>query len=291
MTESLRVLIIEDSVDDTFFILRELQRGGFLVEFERVDTPTALQTALAEEHWDLVISDYSMPQLGGPAALALFQRSELEIPFIFVSGAMGEHLAVEMLKAGADEYVMKDKLEKLVPAVRNELRAAQERRIRRQTEATAAYLASLVESCEDSIIGTTTDGTIVSWNAGAARLYGYAGLEVIGQHISLLFPPYRPEAWSETMEKLQQGKTVERQETMRLRKDGTPVEVSVTVSPIRDTSGHVIGCSSIARDISLRRQEENERLALIQELTEALSHSSPGDTATANSGPEKSRAL
>jgi PAS domain S-box-containing protein len=291
MSDPLRVLIVEDSVDDTFFILRELQRGGFLVEFERVDTPTAMQTALAEGHWDLVISDYSMPQFGGPAALALFQRSGLEIPFIIVSGAMGEDLAVEMVKAGADEYVMKDKLGRLVPAVRNELRATLERRVRRQTEATAAYLASLVESCEDSIIGTTTDGTIVSWNAGAARLYGYTSFEVIGQPISLLFPPYRPEAWTETMEKLKQGETVERQETVRLRKDGTPVEVSVTVSPIRDASGRVIGSSSIARDISLRRHEENERLALIQELTAALSHSYPPDAATTTSGPEQSRAL
>jgi PAS domain S-box-containing protein len=274
MPEPLRVLIVEDSVDDTYFIVRELQRGGFVVEFERVETPAAMQAALANHTWDLVISDYSMPLFGGAAALALFKRNGIDIPFIVVSGAMGEDLAVEMMKAGADEYVMKDRLGRLVPAVRNELRAARERRFRGQTESTISYLASLVQSCDDAIIGTTLDGTILSWNASAERLYGYAALEVIGRPISVLFPPYRPEAWSDAVEKLKQGEAVERLETVRVRKDGKPVEVSVTVSPIRDESGRVIGASSVARDIGRRRQEENERLALIQELTAALAHPS-----------------
>jgi len=281
MSDPLRVLIVEDSVHDTFFIVRELQRGEFNVEFERVDTAASMQAALQDKSWDLVISDYAMPQFGGTAALALFRRSDLDIPFIVVSGAMGEELAVEMLKAGASNYVMKDRLDRLVPAVRSELQAVKERRIRHQTDAAAAYLASLVQSCDDSIIGITAEGIIISWNAGAERLYGYSQLEAIGQPVSLLFPPYRPEAWSETIDKLRQGEAVEHLETVRLRKDGTPVEVSITVSPIRDGSGRLIGASSIARDISKRRQEENERLALIRELTAALSHSRPEAVAKA----------
>lgn len=275
MSDLLRVLIVEDSVNDTFFMVRELQRGGFNVEFERVETAASMQAALADQTWDLIISDYAMPQFGGAAALALFRRLDLDIPFVVVSGAMGEEFAVEMLKAGASNYVMKDRLNRLVPAVRHELQAVQHRRIRHQTDAASAYLASLVQSCEDSIVGTTAEGIIISWNAAAERLYGYTPLEAIGQPMSLLFPPYRPEEWSDTMEKLKQGEAVERLETVRLRKDGTPVEVSITVSPVRDASGHIIGASTIAHDISQRRQEENERLALIQELTAALSHSNP----------------
>jgi PAS domain S-box-containing protein len=273
MSDLLRVLIVEDSVNDTFFMVRELQRGGFNVEFERVETAASMQAALVNQTWDLIISDYAMPQFGGPAALALFRRLNLDIPFIVVSGAMGEELAVEMLKAGASNYVMKDRLNRLAPAVQHELQAVQERIIRNQTDAAAAYLASLVQSCDDAIIGTTAEGIIISWNAAAERLYGYTPLEAIGQSISLLCPPYRPEEWSDTMEKLKQGEAVERLETVRLRKDGTPVEVSITVSPVRDGSGYIIGASTIARDISQRRQEENERLALIQELTAALSDS------------------
>ncbi len=268
----LKVLVVEDSVDDTFFIVRELQRGGYTVGFERVETPAGMQAALEDQTWDLIISDFSMPLFGGAAALALYQQKHLDIPFILVSGTMGEDIAVEMLKAGAHHYVMKDNLARLVPAVSHELRAAEERRICRRLEATRAYLASIVSSCNDAIIGKTLDGTVVSWNTGAERLYGYTAAEMIGRSIKVLCPHYRPEEFIETMERIRQGQQVEQLETIRLRKDHTPVEVSVVISPIKDSRGQIIGASSVSRDISRRKQEENERLALIQELTAALSH-------------------
>ena len=183
---------------------------------------------------------------------------------------MGEDHAVEIIKAGAHEYVLKDNLDRLVPAVNRELRAAQERAIRRQTEAPQAYLASVVESCNDAIIGKTLDGTILSWNAGAERLYGYGASEMIGRSVSLLIPAYRPDELHEMMEKLSRGERVEAFETVRIRKDGSAVEVSLTISPIKDASGRIIGASSVAGDITLRKQQENERLGLIQELTAAL---------------------
>ena len=270
MSEALRVLIVEDSVDDTFFIVRELQRGGFQVKFERVETAADMQAALETQQWDLVISDYSMPQFGGVAALAIFQQAGLDIPFIVVSGAMGEGLAVEMLKAGAHYYVTKDWLSRLGEAVKQELRAAYERRIKRQTESATAYLASLVESSDDAIIGQTLDGTIVSWNTGAERLYQYHIDEVLGRSISLLTPENRPQELPELMERIGKGEHVEGFETLRLRKDGTPVEVWLTLSPIKDVAGRVIGASSIARDITQRKREESEQLMLIQDLTAAL---------------------
>jgi PAS domain S-box-containing protein len=272
MEHPLHILIVEDSVDDTFFIVRELQRGGYNVDFERVETAAAMQAALQSRKWDLVISDLSLPQFGGAAALSLFQQSDLDAPFILVSGTMGEEIAVEMLKAGADEYVMKDNLSRLVPAVNRELRAAQERRIHAQAEATQSYLASIVSSCSDAIIGKTLDGTIVSWNAGAERLYGYTAIEMIGRSIAELCPKYRPEELFEIMERIKKGEQVEQLETIRLHKNGTPLEVSVVISPIKDSAGRIIGASSVSRDISQRKQEDNERLALIQELTAALSH-------------------
>lgn len=275
MSQGLRVLIVEDSVEDTFFIVRELQRGGFIVSFERVETRLGMQTALSAQNWDVIISDYSLPQFGGPAALALYQQSGLDIPFIIVSGAIGEDRAVEMVKAGAHDYVMKDNLSRLVPAVEHELGALQARRIRKQTETATAYLASIVQSCDDAIIGKTLDGTIVSWNAGAEKLYGYSAIEMIGRSVSVLLPPYRPDEFEELMQKVRNGEQVRQFETLRLRKDGRTVEVSLTISPIRDTEGRVIGASAIARDITKRKQEENERLTLIQELTAALSQAKP----------------
>jgi PAS domain S-box-containing protein len=136
-------------------------------------------------------------------------------------------------------------------------------------------LASIVSSCSDAIIGKTLQGTVVSWNNGAEKLYGYTAAEMVGRPITLLCPDYRPEDLTEAMDRIRQGEKVEQLETVRVRKDGAPVEVSLVVSPIKDGNGQVIGASSVSRDISHRKQEENERLALIQELTAALSHARP----------------
>src|SRR5215468_6724098 len=108
MPKPLRVLIVEDSEDDALLIARELRRSGNEVVFERVETPNAMVAALDSQNWDLIISDYSMPQFGGPAALTLYRERGLDFPFISVSGAIGEDIAVEMMKAGAHDYVMKN---------------------------------------------------------------------------------------------------------------------------------------------------------------------------------------
>jgi two-component system, cell cycle sensor histidine kinase and response regulator CckA len=271
MDVPLRLLIVEDSVEDTFLIVRRLQQGGFTVTFERVETAVGLREALRAQAWDLVISDYSMPGFTGDAALAVFQQAGLEIPFIVVSGAIGEEVAVQILKAGAHEFVKKDNLARLVPAIRQELAAAADRRMRLQSQALSEYLASIVQSCEDAIIGKTVEGTIVSWNSGAERLYGYTATEMIGQSVSRLIPPYRPDELPDMVEKLRRGESVEDLETVRIRKDGVPIEVSVTISPVRGPDGSIIGASSVARDISRRKKEENERLMLIRDLTTALS--------------------
>jgi PAS domain S-box-containing protein len=270
MPNKLRILIVEDSLDDTFLIVRELQRAGSHVDFERVETSAAMQAALDEHTWDLIISDYKMPLFDGHAALALYQKKGLDVPFIIVSGAIGEDAAVEMLKDGAHNFVTKDHLSRLAPAVEQEVLAARQRRIRAQTEATSTYLASLVQSCNDAIIGLTLDAKVVSWNAGAEQLYGYTAAEMIGRSAEVLMPPYRPKELPEILERLARGENVERFETVRLRKGGEPVEVSLTISPVKDASGRVIGTASVGRDITQRKRDENERLNLIQDLTAAL---------------------
>jgi two-component system, cell cycle sensor histidine kinase and response regulator CckA len=166
MPGPLRVLVVEDSVDDTLLIVNELKRGGLEPVDERVETAAAMRAALEVHEWDLIICDYSMSHFDGPEALAIHQQTGLDIPFISVSGTVGEEAVAEMMKAGAHDYVMKHHLARMVPAVKRELRAAQERRDRRHTEAVSAYLASIVEFCDDAIIGKTLDGIVVSWNSG-----------------------------------------------------------------------------------------------------------------------------
>src|SRR6185369_14053377 len=106
-------LVVEDSVDDTFFIVRELQRGGFHVDFERVETAAAMQQAMESASWDLIVSDYNMPQFDGATALRMYLQSGSDAPFIMVSGALGEERVVEMLKAGAHDCILKQNLGRL----------------------------------------------------------------------------------------------------------------------------------------------------------------------------------
>jgi PAS domain S-box-containing protein len=136
---------------------------------------------------------------------------------------------------------------------------------RRAAEA-RRYLAAIVESSDDAIIGQTLDGRIASWNRGAERLYGYRAEEVVGQPLARLVPPDHPDELHALTLRLLRGESIEHFETERLRKDGARVQVSLTISPVKDAAGRVIGASKIARDITARREEDrrkNEFLALL----------------------------
>jgi DNA-binding NtrC family response regulator len=134
MTNALRVLIVEDSESDSGLIVRHLERAGYVLIHERVETAEAMKTALGKEDWDIVIADYSMPRFDALAALRTLQESGRDIPFIVVSGRIGEDLAVALMKAGAHDYVMKDNLARLIPAVHRELGDAEARKKHRLAE-------------------------------------------------------------------------------------------------------------------------------------------------------------
>ncbi|HVN84104.1 MAG TPA: hybrid sensor histidine kinase/response regulator [Candidatus Binatia bacterium] len=131
----LRVLLVEDSKDDAELVTAELRRGGYAPRVTCVEDAAAMSAALQQPEWDLVICDYSLPRFSGPAALRVLHASGLDLPFIIVSGDVGEEFAVEMMRAGAHDYLMKDRLARLVPAVTRELRDAAMRRERARAEA------------------------------------------------------------------------------------------------------------------------------------------------------------
>ncbi|HEY9525498.1 MAG TPA: response regulator, partial [Anaerolineales bacterium] len=130
----LTVLIVEDSPDDTQLMLREIKRGGYAVFFERVETKADMQAALSRQSWDIILSDYSMPSFSAMAALETLKASGLDIPFLVISGTVGEETAVAALKGGAHDFLTKDKLARLIPAIERELRDAEARRSRREAE-------------------------------------------------------------------------------------------------------------------------------------------------------------
>jgi PAS domain S-box-containing protein len=224
-----------------------------------------------EQPWDVVLCDYQMPYFGVLPALALLKSKDLHLPFIIVSGAIGEELAVELLRAGAHDFIVKGRLTRLIPAIQRELREVETRRERMLALEKLAYLAAIVDSAEEAITGQNMEGIITTWNAGATRLYGYSAAEAIGQPALLIVPPSLEGEAAELMEKLRRGEGVEPVETMRQRKDGTPIHVCVALSAIRSFQGRVIGASSIAYDITERKRIEAERNELIAHLNETLS--------------------
>ncbi|MGR9106778.1 MAG: EAL domain-containing protein [Gammaproteobacteria bacterium] len=137
----LRVLLIEDSSNDALLIVREMERGGLAVDTERVDNAEMLKEMLHSRPWDLIISDYSMPHFSGAEALSIIRNTGFEMPFIFVSGSMGEHFAVEAIKLGAHDYITKDNLQRLVGAIHTSLKEAARAHRRREAEARLQRLA------------------------------------------------------------------------------------------------------------------------------------------------------
>jgi two-component system cell cycle sensor histidine kinase/response regulator CckA len=170
MGTPLRLLIVEDSEDDAALLLRELKRGGYDVIHERVDTPAALTSALDRQKWDLVISDHSMPHFTGIDALHLLRSKGSRIPFIFVSGTIGEETAVSALKDGAQDYLMKTNLKRLVPAVQRELREAEERGERERLEQQVQQLHKF------ETIGRLAGGIAHDFNNVIGAILGWAEL-------------------------------------------------------------------------------------------------------------------
>ncbi|TMI93926.1 MAG: PAS domain S-box protein [Bacillati bacterium ANGP1] len=246
----LRVLILEDERAHAELMLRELRRGGFAPDWQRVETEQDFLARL-DPTLDVILADYRIALFDAPRALRLMQDRGLDIPFIVVSGTVGEDMAVSILKQGAADYLLKDRLARLGEAVR---RALEQKRLLAAQLAERNRWKAIVESSSDAILEVDVNGVILAWNPGAERIYGYAGADVVGRPATFLAPPDRLDEIPQILGRLKRGEHVDHFETVRVRKDGTRIDVSLAISPIRDAAGRITGASSIARDISERKQ-------------------------------------
>ena len=173
---ALRVLVVEDSEFDARMLVGLLRAGGFEPEFERVETEGGMRTALGQAQWEVILADYNLPDFSAPRALEVLQESQLDIPFIIVSGGIGEDTAVAAMKSGAHDYLMKGNLARLVPAVERELREAAVRSSRRQTvkdlRASELRHRSLIENTSDIIAVLDCKGMIQFVSPACERVLG-----------------------------------------------------------------------------------------------------------------------
>src|SRR5438067_6484841 len=378
-TSMLRVLILEDRPDDALLVAEHLRRAGLAIAWERVDTEAAFAAKL-ESGLDLILADYSLPQFTAPRALDILKERDLDIPFIVVSGTVGEDAAVEVMRGGARDYVFKGNLSRLRPVIEREVRAAAERRAarvaqteylrrlssifdtaldavitmdakgvitdwnpmaetifgwskseavgrlvadtiiplryreahglglarflktgegpvlnrrtelegihrdghefpielsigatpsahgyvfsafardiseRRRAEEAVRRLAATVAASPDAIISADLNGSIISWNAGAERMYGYAAEDTIGRSLSVIVPEDRNDELRAALDRVTRGEQIEQIETVRRRRGGSLVEVSISLAPLTDAHGTVIATTGIARDMSAAKQ-------------------------------------
>ena len=232
------------------------------------DGKAALDAARARKP-DLVLSDVMMPRLDGFGLLRELRADPqlCEIPVILLSARAGEEARIEGMEARADDYLIKPfSARELLALVESHLKMSRFRHEAteavRQAERNASLLASIVESSDDAIVSKNLEGIIMSWNQGAERLFGYTAAEVIGKSINILIPPDRLEEEPRILARLRRGERVDHFETIRVRKDGSRLNISLTISPVKDAQGRVVGASKIARDITERvRQEQALQIA------------------------------
>lgn len=255
--KTLKVLIVEDVEDDEKLLLLYLRKAGYEVISERVQTADEMRAALNNREWDIVISDYRLPGFTGLDAFNILGESKVDIPFIIISGTIGEETAVAAMKAGVSDYLMKDNLARLAPAIERELADAAERRAKREAEERYRIVA---ETASDAIITIDASGRILFANSATERIFGYKIEELIGRKATLLMPEANREEQLDKVEQyLRMGKRTvcwDGWETKGRRKDGVEIPISISYGEYRQNGD--VNFTAIIRDVSSTKRAERQ---------------------------------
>lgn len=262
MSRPLRVLLIEDSEYDAALLLPVLREGGYAPTCERVETAAAMIAALERHTWDVVIADYVLPRFSGPAALKVLQERGLDLPFIIISGHVDEDTAVASMKAGAHDYVMKDRLARLVPAIERELQEAEVRRARKQSDEKLAVEHGFRRAIEDSIPSgiavVDREGGHAYVNAAFCQLVGWGEKELLGAKPPYPYwPPEEIESIKRSLAKVNKGEFPAAGVELRFcHRSGRRFDVLLLATPIRDSRGAPNGWLASVTDITARKLAE-----------------------------------
>lgn len=269
MSQPLKVLLIEDSEDDAQLVILELRRGGFKPEYVRVETAPELREALGQQKWDVVLSDYNLPEFDVQSGLAIVQETGMDIPFIIMSGFVRAADVVQYLKAGAHDFLEKDDLARLVPAIERELREVEVRKQRREAEETLHKLSRAVEQSPSTVIITDHEGLIEYVNPKFEEITGYSTKEIKGKLPDILDSGIMPQEQSDALWKTAREGKEWRGEICNQRKDGEMFWEYALVSPIKNTDGETSNYVIVTEDITFRKEAEEQlyRQANYDDLT------------------------
>ena len=236
----LHILLLEDDSADSELIRATLKNGGINCELKQIETRNDFLAELQSCNWDLILSDYLLPQFDGISALKIAQETCPDIPFILVSGVLGEERAIEALKDGATDYVLKQRLERLLPSVLRAIRDSQERQELKRTEEslrqTDDMLRAVVDASPVAIITLSSDYQVLTWNKTAEEIYGWKAFEILHQPLPIV-PEKSQNAFRGCVERVLQNQTLKNLEFRHRRKDNSEVDINISLAPIHDCQG------------------------------------------------------
>jgi two-component system, NarL family, sensor histidine kinase UhpB len=298
MTQKLRVLIIEDSRDDTELLLRELRQSGFDVSWERAYSAETMSAALDRGPWDIVLADYVMPSFGGLEALEIFKQRGLDVPFIVVSGHIGEDIAVAAIHGGANDYVMKDRLARLGPAVRRALEEADTRRARLQSQMALRDSEERFRQLAENIgavffmhewINGDPTSRISYVSPAFEHIWGYPGRLLAEE----------PGRWLESIHREDRGRVMQNlprlargefNEEFRIQSASSTRWVLYRSFPVRDERGTIYRVAAIAEDITERKCSEAQLAENARHLQQMVQELQSVKAALENRNEDLSRA-
>ncbi len=271
----LKILMVEDRAEDAELLLKEMRRRGLVVRSLRVDGEAAYSAALQQFVPDLILSDYTLPEFDGPRALQIARERCPDVPFIFVSGTIGEERAIEALKFGAVDYVLKDNRVRLVPAIERALQEAVHRDARRsalrQLAASEERFRSVAEATQEWIWEIDEHHTYTFSSPAVEQILGYSPQELIGRHWLDILPPPARAILTEQLQRGSREKRGWRHLELELphAKEGSRW-LDISALPLFDAAGSMMGFRGMARDITQHRLQQ-ERIARLSRIQAVLS--------------------
>ena len=264
MSKEIRILILEDMAADVVRINHELRRGGLSFRSRRVETRENYLHELQHHPPDVILSDHGLPSFDGFTALAIAREQYPNIPFIFVSSSLGEQMAIETFKSGATDYVLKERLADLAPAIKRALNEAEHRAKRQESDtelrANEERFRLVMEGIKDyAIFMLDRGGRVTFWNAGAQLIYGWRAEEVKGRNFSMFYTDEdAAQGNPEAALKIAAAEARFAEEGPRVGKGGRKFTANVIITPARNGGGKLHGFTQVTRDITGRRRTEEE---------------------------------